>query len=1339
MKMKRLLLFSLKFTLLYPSSVFAIDTPVTRVNPRESQEKFESIGYHFEAETSLHIANGILNVENGGMGTNRGGLAPEDSEEVENTDAGEEFSGSDAREYYDEACNHIENKLDDIVSEFSEAARSNQSSRGSSLNERVYDLFNQSNNGFVEILQNGSLNEEFVTHEDTASRIEQAMVSNLGKAIGNACIQNFTSSPSGFCSDRNPGDIKKLCLDYYEKMYDDEALEEDYNKDGPEGIAARAAMQVRSDIYSIQIEDSRRRNEGGDEDANTDLVEIDENGNQRTCLKNDASCYFTKERSGSVLRTGSQCNEFDCTVLGSNPSDIAGEENIGLFNVMSLLSSPENSLNHVGDSSYCDGCLGQKFQQLNSGKSFVEERADARDKLEAKLKEKATKRALFDLSNHMETVQDLIGLSKFLNGSGSKLPKDVYCEDVFDRVLDPSFSVSNCLTSVSEREEILRGALKAMDYNISGNLTGDNIVGALLEKTQEVTGGKCSSSDSLNGREKFALHRLQNWHNNVRFQDDKESLNKLMDSMLSTNKNSTFSYALDQACSGNTGGLEGRGPVEFISDYVADAIHYYTKNNFECDPSNTTQIDNNRLHGFVEGSIFQNAICKKSYFLGKAIRETENMEGGFKKFLRSYPRSVRENLDTHLDDLKKEYLKRKTKKLLELGMDMDPRNALQIGSWQGVCDSYKKANPAGVGGIPQSYSDQIAGIQKDDLKDIKTELDNLSKNACDKLNTKLNGLICNNDSLNPSGKVSSIGNTPYNSEDVKEAVNELAVGLDQSSVIALGSVSCNVRTAMLQDQSSKFDDLSKGTGKPIIEGAGGRSNGAISDLEQALNGTSAGVDRPNLNEFEGLRCNESNDCFMGEKVSEILTSNKNGYKCDISAVDNSQSQNSSSQSNGSGTSNGSNGSSPDTDFLSRVQDDINRSRNTDSPSNNIVSNGGNTSGSPRDVNSLNIGGGSGVNATGTGVNTPAGNSFEGTVIDQVNPGGATNLLGFADGANSQMGNAGAGDEGGFSSMISQDIVDKVTQEAADKAAMSRDPASDDESGLDISSLSDEQLKELSDRMGVDVSDIKDKNEVKSKGDLEEGSALSQLIKSMESQQKSNQEIIDELRKQNATLADRLSKVEAVGRDASSSNSSIAVTGGNATAGEAYKSSNYAYDMANNSFVAKSTITGDDRAKFSPTFNEESGLQASNFSGYSGSRRAAMRAGDSDINQEFLTLIAGEGASYDNVQSNKENVEKYVDFVKEKGSIIHLVKYNAQGEPISIKVPWSDEELPLEGELATLKDKIPPQDEALSSEESQYGLYKMVEFNQSLQAFFASEAKEQVQLASLIDILEEAEE
>jgi len=53
-------------------------------------------------------------------------------------------------------------------------------------------------------------------------------------------------------------------------------------------------------------------------------------------------------------------------------------------------------------------------------------------------------------------------------------------------------------------------------------------------------------------------------------------------------------------------------------------------------------------------------------------------------------------------------------------------------------------------------------------------------------------------------------------------------------------------------------------------------------------------------------------------------------------------------------------------------------------------------------------------------------------------------------------------------------------------------------------------------------------------------------------------------------------------------------------------------------------------------------------------------------------------------------------------------------------------------------KIPPQSEALASEESDYGLYKMVEFSQSLQTFFASEAQEQVQLSSLISELDSAE-
>lgn len=1289
--MKRLLLFSLKFTFLFSSSAYA-DTPSQHTQPIDPNIPQElmvggtavTYGYQIGA-SSREVVTELYDTHN------------EHKENLKHVDN----SSSDLR-----TCNQLENDFGEILNSFKNHVL--VENPNADLNKEIRRKFSGSDFNKWIFSRSGGYS---VSHNDYQQRLAHAVGHNLGKTVGETCLIGYTGKNGEFCEKRKNGDIKEACMKFHDR-FRNKPVE---NSDGLDDIAqeyANDAIAETEHVREMYNRDQQRRNEI---DGEGNVLVITDRFGQKHCLNNGASCYFTEAR-GNAVTPKKSCEDVGCNLIGAESADIAGAQNVGLFNVMSLLNSPDTSLHHLGDESFCNDCLNEKYSQLGSDKLWSDAKDESLKAVNDKLIEKGTRRALFDLANHIETVQDLVGIARFASKEANALPKNVFCENTFDEILYKKQGRINgeCRTSQTERQNLIRSALESMGVNVGGgNLNGSQIVKAMSEKSNEISNPpSCSNSTNsdLSGREKFAISKLARWNNDHAYLNEKEAISDLMDSMMKINYETVFTKGLDRICDREI--PADTTTVEYLSNYVAEAIDTFEKRGFDC---NSQNID----FGFVNESVLKRAMCTDDNYFYGVFNDTIE----FDIFVRSYPQSVRLNLDANRDKIKKEFIKAKTKELLDLGMDMDPRYALKMGSWEDLCKTIKEANS---GENKPSFKDLLNNVNENELADISKNLGNLSKSSCSELAKNLNQLVCKKPLLDPKQKVGYIGGLPFNSEDIKSAVKELAEDKEPSEVIALGSISCSLRTNMLKDDTQDISHLSHGTARPIIDGVGNRNDSIISDLEQNTNKITSLSSRPNLEGYKATAC--SQQCSTEKNAFELLVSSNNNYKCDYDYEHDKILDDVTNNNNGTGAlvpgGNTNGGTGTDPGFVSIINGDITEANRGDTGRTIVVPNGG-------------------------GGRAPAGN-LNGNVgespLDSASVGGvsemnsATNLLGFASDDTGQIPGEsnGSNAEAGYIPMISQDVMDQMIKESNENSN-SKNNGDNSDSGLDVNNLSEEQVKALSDRMGIDFDNIKNENQINKKDDLEEDSALSQLIKSMESQQKSNLEIIKELRNQNKALTERLSNIETASRDATSSNPTAKVVGGNASQNDAFRSSSYAYDMANNSFVNKSTITGDERASFSPDFSGNSGFQASNFSSYSGSRRNAMRSASSDINQEFLTLIAGEEGSFANVQSSAENVGRYVEFVKEKGSIYQLVRYNEKGEPVSIKVPWSDEEIPLEGDLAALKSQIPPQDEAIEAEESDYGLYKMVEFNQSLQAFFANEAKEQVQLSSLINVLEEAEE
>lgn len=1295
--MKRLLLFSLKFTLLFSGSVFGAEP--THIHPENIVD-----------DATENAVKGVKS-----FATRLGDLSREVATEifshVEHVED-EDFEHQDNSSADEETCNQLENKFGEILNSFkSDVLAENPNA---DLNIEIRRKFSGSDFNQWIFSEAGVYS---VSQNDYQQRLAHAVGHNLGKTVGETCLVGYTGNNGEFCEKRKDGDIKEACMKFHDR-FRNRPVE---NNDELDIIAQEYANDAISETEHVREMYNKNQQRRNQIDGEGNVLVLTDRFGQKHCLNNGASCYFTEAR-GNAVTPKKSCEDVGCNLIGAESADIAGSQNVGLFSVMSLLNSPDTSLHHLGDESFCNDCLNEKYSQLGSDKSWSDAKDESLKAVNDKLIEKGTKRALFDLANHIETVQDLVGIARFASKQTSALPNNVFCESSFDEILNKEQGVfgDECPTSQTERQNLVRSALESMGINVgNGNLSGSKIVKAMSKKTNEISNTPTCSSDTksgLSGREKFAISKLASWNNDHAYLNEREAISDLMDSMMKINDKTVFTKGLDRVCDGEI--PADTTTVEYLSNYVASAIDTFEKRGFDCNSQNIE-------FGFINESILKRAMCTGDNYLYSVFNNSEE----FDLFINSYPQSIRLNLDANKEKIKKEFIKAKTKELLDLGMDMDPRYALKMGSWEDLCKTREAVNS---GSEKMSFEDQLNKIE---LANISKNLENLSKSSCGELAKNLNNLVCKAPLLDPKQKIGYIGGLPFNSEDIKSAVQDLAEDKEPSEVIALGSISCSLRTNMLKDDAQDISHLSHGTARPIIDGVGNRNDSIISDLEQNTNRITSLSSRPNLDGYKATACTQQ--CSTEKNAYELLGNSKSNYKCNYDDEHDQLFDYVTNNNNGTGAlipgGNTNGGTGADPGFVSKINGDINGADRGDSGQRSTPFSSGEEVTGP-------IGGIDRAPA-GQGLN---GNIGESSLDETASVNGpssmnsATNLLGFADNDFGQVPGASneSNAEAGYSPMISQDVMDQIIKESNEEVLTSKDKI---DSGLDINNLSEDQIKALSESMGIDFDNIKNENQVNKKEDLQEDSALSQLIKSMESQQKSNQEIIDELRNQNKALTNRLSNIESAAKDATSYNPSSKVVGGNASQGEAFKSSSYAYDMANNRFVNKSTITGDERSSFSPDFSGGSDFKASNYSSYSGARRSAMRSTSSDINQEFLTLIAGKEGSFANVQSSAENVGKYVEFVKEKGSIYQLVKYNEQGEPISIKVPWSDEEISLEGELAVLKSQIPPQDEAIEAEESDYGLYKMVEFNQSLQAFFANESKEQVQLSSLINILEEAEE
>jgi len=1373
MNVKNLILLVLQFTLLFPGQIFAqatnhdftpgIKLQVPADNTRSYQEHLHSTG--------LHLSAGFF-ANRGAMSLMSDGADQKNKKLNYDIDENLGARGQEIREYNQAQCNAIASNLDQYIREANKLKGEDHIGNGKHSENETAKFFTRMEDGFAEYLtKNESTEGSFNLNPYEA--INANLLRYLGTSIADACVSELYGDDGKFCSGRKPGQITDLCVDFLEKAIDpSKAADNNKNRSPLERIASMNATGFNVTAETLRKNDHRQRMNATDDslfvaNGNEQTIEF-KDGTKKNCNIGDNGCYFTN----SGVNTENQCDEYSCNIIGADAESVFGNQNSEIMEYLTTKANVRQKLNAIGDPSYCIKCLGDKFYAQHPGVAFGDKVIEARKAVEEKLREKAIKRVMLDHVNYLESINDIQAISKLVNGKESEVPANLKCESVIEKYKS---GCGDQLVSTNPKA-LLEKVLKGLGATTPlANFTGESYMNALNNLSNQAAGGSCDNGPS--GREKFAIDKFYAWNNDK--VSHKESLDKLIHAFVSIDgvNKSDFHTDLSEICNGEANSLKAsQSPVEFLSQSTADFIQTYERSGVSCDEAKAND-ESQRKIGFVSSSIFKKAMCDKGFELGRAYEDVELNGAQWQDYINALPVNKRPNGNqSKRDELKKHFIAKKTKDLLTTGLDMDPRYNLAIGSWDNLCQTYKKANP-GAGKEGVTFNETLAELEGDKLKDISASLATLAQERCDKLDTSLGNLVCSDNFIDDEGSVGKLGGVvPFNAEDLAKTVRDIADEYedDDPRLLALSSYSCSTRSKMLIDADDPYEEVLEGSKKPIIDSEYNRNGSEISDLEQTLSDlVPKDITRPFIDD-SNYSCEHETNCFKMEKVSSILgvkkysqvgsllRLNKPESKCnyqdavdDIIVQTNSDIANNSTGGSGRRSS-GSTRSSGNTDnvsddFYKRAMDNMNNSSN-DTANRTATTNRSGTTG-------FSGGSGAAFGSTGSVGTTPDGFTSAatyGTEVagDSTTSGEVQNLLGgnaFYSGTTGNMGAMNGVDnsqtqmnQNGIQMM---NVVDTNSVNTGDGASRSIASIADvgGKEKLDFASMSDEELKAYSERMGIDMKELL-KNSSKKSDELDEDSALAKLISSMEDQQKSSKEIIEELRKQNENLSKRLTAIEGNASLATVKNVKDEIVT-NIKPTEAFKSPSYVYDAEKNSFQPRSTITTEDKASFSPDFSggSDSKFAASNFSSYSDSRRSAIRTSDSEINKEFLTLIAGESGSYDGVKTSKENVEQYVDFVSQKGSIVHLVRYDAQGNPVSIKVPWSDEEVALEGDLAALKDKIPAKDLALLREESDYIKYKTSGLDTlndtalSLQAFFATEASEQIQLSSLIQELESVEQ
>tara|TARA_B100001971_G_C18267956_1_gene595918 strand:- start:9128 stop:13441 length:4314 start_codon:yes stop_codon:yes gene_type:complete len=1244
------------------------------------------------------------------------------------------------------------------------------------------------------ILLNGSETQEDldgrVSPSESIGLYNRNLMQNLFEGIENLCRTKFkaTSNSQEYCSNRGNGAIANACKEYMKQVADPDhrmdALDDDFDSvprilttHSQNFESAMTNDNVESGVAAAEPSGSRNNRNGG---LNTSLTSTEES----TCDNSRGLCFFT--HSERRVNTGNLCNEFDCTMIG-NAESVFGQDNSQIMNYLSNWAGIDESLNTIGDEAYCNGCMEDKHQQLSTNKDFTQSKEDMRQKVNDKLKEMMAKRALLDHASYIENILDMNAIMQAgqLSRRGRRpsntdfnaiQPNDMFCADEIQGVIDMTACGAQGLERDqlrSRNREILSSVLSSLDIPVSSvhGLTGEKIKNSLIVASEGNYRSSCDGDKSVgktNGRTRFVMDKMAKWNiGEDRYQ--KNELNELLNNLITTNgihNSNILADSMQSICSGETSGTQQ--PRVKIAEMTSEVIDTLILKINSGEVSCNENLPGNNKYSFDTNSMFYRVICDQGTDgsqLGQTLANFESKNYSYTSDIQNHiPFSLVERATANPSinsQLRRAYIKDKVEDLIAKSINSDPRYGATLGSWDNMCDAYNKSNELERDNDASTnfeFGDYLSSYKDLDEDALRSKFTALRNTNCGAISSKLRAVMCEDSvDIDPENNIQKYAGLNFNAEDIANAVREVASDLSDADKLALSSYSCEIRSSMMQNElEDSISDIAQvGLFDSILDSAMDRPVGSISSIERENN--------PELrdrylasggNEFDEARmCNEGMFC---KNVNDLSAS----FGWDIDCEYDPQTIETNNNVGGTTSNSGSGSTTNPWDVTSgEVQQTVAYTPSksgtiSNSPSSNNV---GSTTGN---VSSGNINGfvgdvsngiaGARTNAdSGVGTNTGIENG-SGPQAGLTQTGGADLLSSFSNGngslgsfnANGNVGNSNT-DFSFMEKQISQ-LQSKQREDmlnaANDENQNSRGPASIDmPSDMDIANMSEDELRALSERLGIDMNELRG-NSAKTSKELknEDENAIGQLLKAMEEQNKSNQDMIAALQEQNSNLTQRLARIESAA-SASVSNSSNVEVEGDVNASAAFRSNNFAFDLDSNSFRNKATITGEERQSFSPDFaSSGQNLSTANFSSYSDSRRSAMRSRDSDINREFLSLIAGESGSYDAVETSRESVERYVDFVNEKGSIVHLVRYDESGRPVSIKVPWSNEEIRLVGEYAALMSKIPPQSEALASEESDYGLYKMVEFSQSLQTFFASEAQEQVQLSSLISELDSAE-
>lgn len=1265
------------------------------------------------------------------------------------------------------------------------------------VEEFLNDQFSKDDVSFEENrrrLSNNSLARQFLHGSGSQEHIDSpgndynaAFFDNMFQGIGTLCTNQFKAdSNPEFCSNKGPGALKSACEEYVNQVANPNEMAEASQIDGHDSIEKTLSTNVRNFVADVSRPNSDDGRESASEPTHNGAMDgyVTNSGAATSCDPNRELCYFT--RNPEQPRTGDICNEFDCTMTGSAESTF-GADNAQIIDFLSNWAGIDENLNTIGEEEYCNGCMESKHQQLSTNKDFNQSKQEMQLLVGKKLKEMMAKRALLDHASYLENVLDMNAIMNAgkLSRSNSDRdfdmsqaqPDDMFCVSEIQSILD---TTSACGVDGLERDNlrhenrlILANVLNSIGISVDSphGLTGQRVVNGMITASESEYVSSCDGDRSVqrtNGRTRFVMDKMANWNTGDNRRERNE-LNELLNNLITTkgvHNNNVLTDSMQSICSNNGQGHQAPKVklAQMTSELVDSYINKINSGEISCDGDSQKNIE----YGFTTSSIFYSFLCdgdSEGTSLGHLIGDFEEKNNHYTSMVQnhvpeSYVRRAQGNTMIN-SQLRRSFIKTKVEDLIAKSMDSDPRYGATIGSWGNLCAAYSEANRLNRDNNETTnfeFGDYLKQYKDLDSNAVKEKLTSLRNTNCSSLASKLTAVMCKDSvEIDPENNIQKNAGINFNADDIAKAVREVASSLDDADKLALSSYSCEIRSSMKENQlTDDLDDIAEiGLFGSILDSDMDRPISSISDLELNANA--------NLKEkYLSSGGYEFNDEYMCDQASfcQNVTDLSLTFDWDISCSYNPGEGGalaSGGRTNRNGRQDRGQTSSPFSSDAIRTQ--VNKvasqtSGSVNSPSSNNVGsttgnvNSGNVSGFVGDVS--NGVAGARTNAdSGVGTNTGVENG-SGPQAGLTQAGGTDLLSSFSNGngslgsfnANGNVGNSNT-DFSFMEKQISQ-LQSKQREDmlnaANDESQNSRGPASIDmPSDMDIANMSEDELRALSERLGIDMNELRG-NSAKTSKELknEDENAIGQLLKAMEEQNKSNQDMIAALQEQNSNLTQRLARIESAA-SASVSNSSNVEVEGDVNASAAFRSNNFAFDLDSNSFRNKATITGEERQSFSPDFaSSGQNLSTANFSSYSDSRRSAMRSRDSDINREFLSLIAGESGSYDAVETSRESVERYVDFVNEKGSIVHLVRYDESGRPVSIKVPWSNEEIRLVGEYAALMSKIPPQSEALASEESDYGLYKMVEFSQSLQTFFASEAQEQVQLSSLISELDSAE-